>query len=662
VVQGDQVDLVEQVGLRRARQTGAPTPGSGRSGSRDGHQSGSQPNIDVAVEDLLAAFARDFRVARELPPADLNAIPARTALQVQLLYNRGVRGASAVSAWLERDWRDGGPALPGMAEAVARIRKAVARGERIVVFGDYDTDGITSCAVVLLTLRALGAQAEPYIPRRDDAGRGPTQPALRELRERGTSLVITTDGGTTNADEIAFATTLGLDVIVTDHHAPHGPLAPAYALVNPRLADPPLPDADLAGVGVAFRLAESLLASAPDGSDAPVAPSQKAALLESLLDLVVVGTIADVVPLTGANWALARAGLARLNTQPRPGLRALLAQAGLALGAVREDDIGFRLAPRLNAGQRMGEPALALELLLATDEREARALATRLHELNAQRRRLTDELVGEAHRQIRSQKQAQNVARFPAPLQGATDGTALDDTLIAVIGNRWPLGMLGLVASRLTDELGCPTVAISRDGDVCRGSLRAPNAPDDGPNLVEALGARAELLRYFGGHAHAAGFTVATADLDALLAHLRLALVRTTEASGSVPARRDRLIADCRLPLNRARTEKVAEIREIGPFGPGFATPLFVCRGVRIMRCWAGGPERRHLRLVVRDATAERHASWLGMGGYAVALRRHLAALPPLDMLYTLVPYYIAPDRGPEYVSVVALNPAEERL
>jgi len=594
-----------------------------------GRRAATPPPRELGAEALLAALGVPWRPVGELPTAALDAIPGRTRLQVQLLDNRGMRGEAAVRAWLEGDWRGGSPALPGMGAAVARIRAAVGRGERIAVFGDYDADGITSCAVALLALRALGADAHPYIPSREDAGRGPNTGALAELHAEGARLIVTTDNGTTNAEEVAHAASLGMDVIVTDHHDPHGPLAPALAIVNPRLAPAPTPDADLAGAGVAFRLAEALLAGRGDGPDADET-------VESLLDLVAIGTLADIAPLTGANWALVRAGLRRLNTRPRPGLRALLAQAGLAPGSVREADIGFRLAPRLNAGQRLGRPRLALDLLLAADPREAESLAARLGELNAERQRVTDELLREARRQI--------------------DETPGGGPLVVAAGDGWPLGMLGLVAGRLADEFGRPAAALSRNGDLVRGSIRG----QDGADLVEALGARAELLRYFGGHARAAGFTVAAGDLDALLAHLRerLAAAAGAGAADGATGVAGELVVDCRLPLGRVNGETYERVRDLAPFGPGYAEPLFVCRRARVVRCFASGPERRHLRLVLRDATAERVATWPGMGAYADALHRHAAALPPLDVVYRLRPFSAHPEAEPVYVAVVGITPS----
>lgn len=580
----------------------------------------------VDLHGLLSALARPWRLAEQLPLAVLNGVSPCTPLQVQVLHNRGISGPEAVRAFLDRDWHAEAPRLPGLDAAAERVRAAISAGEHIVVFGDFDADGITSCAVLVLALRALGAGVAAYIPSREDVGRGPSEASVRELAARGTQLLITTDNGTTNVDEIALANSLGMDVIVTDHHAPQAALAPAAVIVNPHLAAAGCPDAELAGAGVAFRLAETLLgASHPD-------------TLESLLDLVALGTIGDMAVLSATNWTLVRAGLRQLNAHPRPGIGALLSQIGIAPGALDEGDIAYRIGPRLNAGQRMGEPRLALDLLLTDDPAEAERLAARLCQLNSERQRRTDELVDEARAQI--------LAR---PLDPSAP-------LVVAQGRGWPFGLLGLVAGRLADAFHRPAVVISREGETCRGSVRGR----DGVSVIAALGARADLLAHFGGHDRAAGFTVSAAHLDELLRHLRAYLAAapgsTSPPGETTPAD---LLVDCRLHFTSVLPEKYQALRQLGPFGVGFAAPHFLTRSVRVVRCFATGPQRRHLRLVLHDGTAERVASWLGKGEYAEALTRARSALPPLDVVYRIEPFYTGSGQL-EYVSVAALAPSPE--
>lgn len=548
----------------------------------------------MSVREYLSTRTAPWR---ELPPLsreELAAVPDLTPLQAQLLYNRGYTTPEAMRAFLETDWRAGAP-LPDLEKAVARLRLAIERGERIVVFGDFDVDGVTSCAVALLALRALGAKAEPYVPSRADDGRGPSHAAIDAICACGADLLLTTDCGVTNADELAYASSRGLEVIVTDHHSPQGPLAPALALVNPRLGLETSPDWELSGVGVAFRLAEALLASKQPQTVAP------------LLDLVALGTLADVAWLSPVNWALARAGLARMNAHPRPGLLALARRAHLTPGEIGEREISFKLAPRLNAGSRMGEPALPLELLLAEDMSAASVLAARLDALNAQRQELTERVLAEARSQI----------------------IAAPDKLVVVSGEDWPVGLLGLVANRLLDTYGVTAVVVSRSGDTCRGSARGP----DGVNLVEALGRKRDRLRYFGGHARAAGFTVAAGDLDAIIATLRSSIHPAEINTSATGASHAEIVADCHLPLNRVTWNYYEKIGALAPFGQGFPEPVFVARDVRLLRSWASGAEGRNLRLLLRDGERTLNVLWAQHGWLAGALRAEPDLI--LDVVYT---------------------------
>ncbi len=583
----------ENLGLRSGTDVGSRRPS---------WSSGPALNVDALDPlALLTPHSHSWRVADQLPLPVLDGVPGYTPLQVQLLHNRGIDGADGARAWMERDWR-ASERLPGIDEAAQRIRRAIAERERIVVFGDFDADGITSCALLVLALRVLDADVSPYIPTREDAGRGPNIASIQELADAGTRLLITTDSGTTNVDEMAFARARGMEVIVTDHHAPEGALAADCILVNPHLAGPAHPDIGLAGVGVALRVAEALLAD------------KRPETLESLLDLVALGTIADMAPISPANWALVRAGLHQLNRAQRPGIQALLTQIGLTAGALHGADIAYRIAPRLNAGQRMGEPRVALDLLLTDDRIQAESLAARLHALNGERQRLTDELVREARAQWSVQPD-----RDTSPV-------------VIARGDGWRFGLLGLAAGRLSDEFHRPAVVVSREGDICRGSLRGRG----GVSVVAALGAASELLEHFGGHERAAGFTVSAAKLDMLLASLRGSLARGEETGGAKGEVRQ---VDCQLPLNRVTHEYYERIRKLGPYGEGFAEPLFLAHGVRILRCFAAGPQRRHLRLILRDSSGQRVASWMGKGAYADALNHAAPNLPALDVVYGFDPF-----------------------
>src|SRR5262249_48266892 len=325
-----------------------------------------------------------WRLAQELPVAALDGSANHSRLVVQLLHNRGVQSSESIRTFLAGEWRQTAPALPDLSRAVARLRLAVERGEPVVVWVDYECDGMTSCALLVDALGALGLHAEPHVALREDDGRGLTPEGVRRLASRGVSVIVTTDCGTTNLEEVELASTLGMDVIVTDHHPPHGALAPAYALVNPQCAvdarEKGAPDTAMSGGGVAFRLAEALLQTSVSS-----ASFDAQAAVHALLDLVAIGIVADVVPLSPTNWALVRAGLRVLNLSPRQGLRALIQSARLTQGAVSARDVAFALAPRLNACGRMGNPMLAIRLLTAHTADEARGLAAEIEQLHLER-------------------------------------------------------------------------------------------------------------------------------------------------------------------------------------------------------------------------------------------------------------------------------------
>lgn len=575
------------------------------------------PLQPLSWPDLRAALSRGApppRIAEQLTHAELNAIPNVTRLQAQLLANRGVRGRDAALAFLRADWHER-TSLPGMDAAIERLRSALTQRERIVVYGDHDCDGMTSCATLLLALRTLGADATPYIPKREDDGRGLNEQAVRQLGADGARLIVTTDCGSANVAEVALARSLGMDVIITDHHPIHGETPRDCIIVNPQLTEEPGVSGDLSGAGVAFRVAEALLRA--------VAPDRAERASEELLDLVAIGTIGDIVPMTRENWALSRAGLQRIRQKTRPGLRALLTLANVTISALNERDITFVIAPRLNAAARLGEPLVGVELLLATTDAEANRLAARLDTLNQERQRVTEEIMVDAQRQVQAQ----------------LAGTSASGALVSAVGEGWPLGMLGLVASRLAEQYQRPAVVISNDSGEARGSARGP----DGVNLGEALASRAEVFRRFGGHARAAGFTLASADVADLLDHLRQRLgeQRLEHAhrgaggyNGVEPLR-----VDCRLTLNLLTPRIYREQQALAPWGPGYPEPVYISQGARIVSCWRSGAEGRNLRFRARDASGEGTFFWARQGDLTDSIRAHLSRLPMLDLIYTLDAY-----------------------
>lgn len=355
-------------------------------------------------------------------------------------------------------------------------------------------------------------------------------------------------------------------------------------------------------------------------------PTDADALLEPLLDLVAVGTIADVVPLSTQNWALARSGLRRLNDAPRAGLRALLDQARLTPADVTERDISFVLAPRLNAAARLGEPMVALELLVTEDAAAAKTLAGTLDGLNQRRQQLLEALMQAARAQAQEQMEGLPAA---SPL--------------IVAGAGWQLGIIGLVASRLADEFYRPVVAISQGEQECRGSGRGPA----GSRLGDLLAARPELFLRFGGHDRAAGFTIATDKLDTLRAYLATHSVgrdgQTGDLDAPVPeaetARDHTFEVDCSLLFRHVNLDKYKAIRALAPYGPGFPEPIFSCRNVRLLACWRSGLEGRTLRLRLWDGTKEHVVFWQKRGEACDGLRAAIPRLPALEVFYTVGAY-----------------------
>ena len=560
----------------------------------------------------FAHLQRPWITAGRLSGLELRQIPGLTPLQVQLLHNRGIDGGECAT-FLRADWHADAPPLADLGRAVERIQTAIAGGEHIVVFGDYDCDGITSCALLTRSLRVLGAKVTPFIPTREDDGRGLNVEAVQRLAEQGVTLLITTDCGTSNVDEALLAQRLGMQVIVTDHHPVHGTAAEVLAMLNPQRSDDLSRNKDLAGVGVAFRLAEALAACAGN--------SELHNRLATLLDLVAIGTIADVVPLSRENWALAHTGLELLRTSPSPGIAALVERAGLNPPAISERDVSFSLAPRLNAAGRLGSPRAALDLLLTTDLEEARKLALELDELNGERQRLTENVLREARERV--------TTTMPLP------------PVLIVRGHDWPLGILGLVAGRLADDYQRPTFVISSTAGESRGSVRGRSGVDLGKVLANWPGE----FKRFGGHAQAAGFTLTTGDLDHFTRYIDEVFASTVApalAGAEIPSGDSEyppLAVDCVLPLSSISEDRFRAIRALAPFGGGYTEPVFTSMGLKMHRCWQSGPEGRNLRLMLGDGRTRVSFLWSRQGSLLETVQSRLPWPEPVDVAYTLDGY-----------------------
>jgi single-stranded-DNA-specific exonuclease len=493
-------------------------------------------------------------------------------LAIQLLLRRGIRDVDQAYDFLSCRAGDDDPArMKGLPEAVDRIRQAIDRGEPMAVYGDFDADGVTATALLTEALHVLGADVLPYIPKRVDEGYGLHLDALRELWKRGVRLVITVDCGIRSLAEVQAASR-GLDLIVTDHHRPLEELPPAVAVVNPKQPGCAYPFKDLSGVGLAYKLAQGLLRASPQVDVGE----------EALLDLVALGTVADLVPLVGENRTLVQRGLDRINAAARPGIEALMADAGLRRGAVDAAAIGYLLGPRLNAAGRIDDAMTAYRLLRSTDLLESQELGSKLGELNRRRKQYTEDTFVSA--------QAQVLARDPqAFLFLADDASFLP-------------GIVGLAASRLVDAYYRPSIVVTRGKEESRGSCRSIPEFD----ITEALDGCRELLIRHGGHAMAAGFTVATANLEALRTRLVEAAAARLADAVLVPS----LEIDAELPLHRVDETAYALLRQVQPCGVQNPEPVLLARDLEVRDVRAAGSEQKHLRLWLRDA---RGAAWPAM-------------------------------------------------
>ena len=474
--------------------------------------------------------------------------------------------------------------LKDMDLAVARLVRAVQQGERIVVFGDYDVDGATSSALLLRFFRSVGGDIGVYIPDRRKEGYGPNAPALLRLKEEGASVVVTVDCGVTAYEPLAEAKKAGLDLIVIDHHQAEMALPDAIAVVDPNRIDDASPHKQLAAVGVAFLLCVGVnraLREAGWYGDARPEPD-----LRQWLDLVALGTVADVVPLTGVNRVLVRQGLLVMQKRGNAGLAALADVARLreAPGAYH---LGFLLGPRVNAGGRVGQADLGARLLSSDDAHEVGALALRLDEFNSERRAIEREVLDQA------------IARIEG-LYGP-DRKGLPAALI-VESEGWHVGVIGIVASRLVERYGRPAFVIGMDGGVGKGSGRSVRGVDLGAAVLAAR--QSGLLINGGGHAMAAGLTVAREQLPHLARFLD---ERIAPQLGDAPAVRE-LGIDAALAPGAATQELVAMIERAGPFGAGNALPRFALTGVRVdyaqpvgeghVRCTLVGQQRSRVEAI----------------------------------------------------------------
>jgi single-stranded-DNA-specific exonuclease len=486
--------------------------------------------------------------------------------------------------------------MAGMNRTVDRVRRAIKAREPIAIYGDYDVDGVTATALLVQTLAAFGANVRPYIPRRADEGYGLNVEALQHLKEDGVRLVITVDCGVRSLAEVAFAKTIGLDLIVSDHHMPLEDLPDAYALINPKQPACPYPFKELAGVGLAFKIAQALLLVNTRTDAVPVTLTE-----DDLLDLVALGTVADLAPLLSENRLLVARGLQQLRRTGRPGLRTLLNVSGSK--AIDTSTIGFALGPRLNAAGRLDHALNAYDLLMTNDPAAAERIALELDSRNRERQALTRDLFEKA-REI--------VMAHP-------DGSAL----LFAADPSFNSGVVGLVASRLTEEFYRPSVVIEQGLHESRGSCRS--IPEF--HITQALDECRELFVRHGGHAAAAGFTIETAKLDILAQRLSEIAQRELGGQELLPT----LSIDAVLHLHKLKSDLFHALQQLEPHGYANPTPVFASRGVSIVEMRTVGLDGAHLKLKVGDGGTIFDAIGFKFGSMAERLTRG----DKLDIAYT---------------------------
>ncbi len=508
---------------------------------------------------------------------------AISPVTAQLLINRGIytteQGRAFLGSELER--LHSPLIMEDMKKAVARILKAVRAGENIMIYGDYDADGITSAALLTYVFRSLGTKVECYLPNRLEEGYGLHLEPLKKARENGIDLVITVDCGISAFEEALWASENGLDLIITDHHEPQSEIPAAFAVVDPKRHDCKYPFKELAGVGVALKLAQALLETAGRGSGA----------WQEYLDLACLGTIADIVPVRGENRILVKHGLLRLANAKSPGIQALMEVSGIKKEELSPYDVGFGLAPRLNAAGRVGNPDLALRLLLTDNAGEARDLAGELNKYNQARQKIESTVFEEALKMLEEN-----------PERG-------EDRVVVLSSDNWHPGVIGIVASRLLNRLYRPVLLISLEGREGKGSARSI----PGFNICEALVQCNKHLLSYGGHAQAAGFTIERGKIEEFCRELNTYAGKIIGDKEMVPW----LDLDGIIEMGQVSEKLINELDLLRPFGHANPDPLLGCRDATVVNSRGVGKEAAHLKLRLRGNNSLLDGIGFNLGAYA---------------------------------------------
>ncbi len=511
-------------------------------------------------------------------------------LVATLLVQRGIDTVEKAKKFLKGKDEIHDPFLfEDMEKTVSRIKSAIEQGEKIVIYGDYDADGVTSTSVLLLAIRELGGKVEFYIPNRFHEGYGLNEGAVRHLHEKGCSLMITVDTGISGVHEVEIANGLGMDVVITDHHE-IPPVAPeAFAIIHPKMAETAYPFHELAGVGVAFKLAHGLLGYFP----------------KHLLDLVVIGTIADLVPLQGENRVLAKEGIKALQQTKRLGLKALYEVAGVEQAVITEQEIGFSIGPRMNAVGRLGDADPAVHLLLTEDVDEAQELASFMQDTNKERQEIVQAITEEAIAEIEAHKDIYG-------------GKAL-----VVAKEGWNVGVIGIVASRLVSEYSRPVIVLGIDKEkgIAKGSGRSISGFDLFANLSDCR----DILPHFGGHPMAAGMTLSMDNVNELRTRLNELAEEQLQEEDLVPVTE----VDAECELKDISLKALEELQMLAPFGVGNPKPIFVIRNIKAVGARQIGGQGTHLKLTLSKDNETLDAVGFGLG----SVYNHMSQEPIISVL-----------------------------
>ena len=541
----------------------------------------------------MKVIAKRWEVAQPLPADAVQELNGYPPILRQILYNRGYRTHEQARIFLEAQPPPGcDPTnILNLPQAVERINYALQNHERIVVYGDYDADGVTATALLGIALKSLGAEVREYIPNRFDEGYGLNLDALHSLSTEGTNLIITVDCGIRSWDEAQYASSAGMDLIITDHHFPLEAVPPAFAVINPKQQGDNYPEKNLAGVGLAYKLVEAL-------SNSDHYPDLKS---EHYLDLVALGTVADLVPLTGENRYLVRKGLEYIRQPIRQGVMALIGVSGLTPARISTSDISFALAPRLNASGRLESALASLQLLTSADSMAVGQLAQWLEIQNRDRQKIT--------RQIQAKSEQRIITDDQIPF------------LLFDADPEYNAGVVGLAASRLTEQFYRPSIIANIGEEFTRGSCRS--IPEF--HITNALDQCEDILEQHGGHAAAAGFTVRNELLQELVFRLDSIAREQLENVDLRP----RIFAETIIPLSELKPDLLKYLNWLQPTGMGNPTPIFMSTGLKVTHQKAVGADGSHLKLTVTDgritfdAIAFRQGYWF-------------AHLPPkIDLMYT---------------------------